>query len=56
MAKLNVSVSKITIFTGKVTELRLLIEPMRKKVRIYDLFDVDMIGLAYDYILGSASE
>lgn len=49
MAKLNISVSNITIFIGKVTELRLSLETIRKKARIYDLSDADMIGLAYDY-------
>ena len=56
IAKLNVSASMNPIFTSRATELRLLIEAIRKKSHIYDLPEVDIVDLANDYMAGSVSE
>lgn len=52
----NVSGSKIPIFMSRVSELCLWIEAIQKKGHIYDLSDMEMIGLAYDYSEELASE
>ena len=54
--KLNVTSSKIPLFTGMAVELGSWLKEIEKKGRIYNLTNANMISLAYDSTEGAASE
>ena len=48
--------SKIPIFTGRPTDLKPWLMALKKKQRVHDLTDAELINLAYDYSDGIVSE
>ena len=48
--------SKIPIFTGRPTDLKPWLRALKKKQRVHDLTDAELINLAYDYSDGIVSE
>ena len=50
--KVATSGSKIPTFTGKASEIQTWVEPLKKKkkkARIYQLIQTELVNLAYDY-------
>jgi len=54
--KIAASGSKIPIFTGKASEFPHWVEALKKKARIYQLTQTELVNLAYDYSDGVVSE
>ena len=48
--------SKVPIFTGRPTDLKPWLMALKKKQRVHDLTDAELINLAYDYSDGIVSE
>ena len=56
MARLVTVGSKVPIFTGRLTDLKLWLMALKKKQWVHDLTDAELINLAYDYSDGIVSE
>ena len=54
--KVATSGSKIPIFTGKASGFHSWVEALKKKARIYQLTQTELVNLAYDYSDGVVSE
>ena len=54
--KVATSGSKIHIFMGKASEFQAWVEALKKKARIYQLTQTELVNLAYDYSDGVVSE
>ena len=48
--------SKIPIFTGKASKFQAWVEALKKKAKIYQLTQTELVNLAYDYSDGVVSE